>query len=33
VVPPPLPPAEAAVVDSDQAMHRTRYREEEGEAA
>jgi hypothetical protein len=26
-------PAESALVDSDQAMHRTRYREDEGEAA
>jgi hypothetical protein len=28
-----ISPAEAALVDSDHAMHRTRYREEEGEAA
>jgi type IV secretory pathway VirB4 component len=28
-----LSPAELALVDSDQAMHRTRYREDEGEAA
>jgi type IV secretory pathway VirB4 component len=28
-----ISPAEAALVDSDQAMHRSRYRDEEGEAA